>query len=313
MRVLVTGATGFVGRWLVRELEAAGHEVIAAPGSSDLDVTDGSAVARFVDAAQPDALAHLAGVSYAGDASRDPERALAVNEGGTRAILEVAAALRRPVATLVIGSSEVYGAPEASDLPLTEGGPLRTDQPYGLSKLAQERVALRLGEDLGVPVAVARSFNHTGPGQRPDFVAPALARRVLAARASGSDEVVVGNVDVRRDLGDVRDVVRAYRLLVEGLVGGSIPPGTVANVATGSSVAIRSVLERLAQAAGVHVTLKVDPSLVRANDPPDIVGDATLLRRLTGWVPTIPLETTLADLMASLDGGQVPDDSTPSR
>ncbi len=146
-----------------------------------------------------------------------------------------------------------------------------------------------------------RSFNHTGPGQRPDFVAPALAHRVLEARRSGSGDVVVGNLDVRRDLGDVRDVVRAYRLLLEGLRDGRVPPGSVVNVATGRSVSIRRILEILSAAGGVVPTPRVDPQLVRENDPPEIVGDAAALRRLTGWQPTIPLEQTLADLIASIE------------
>jgi GDP-4-dehydro-6-deoxy-D-mannose reductase len=310
MRILVTGATGFVGRWLVRELEAAGHETIPAPGSSELDITDAAAVADLVGRVRPEGIAHLAGVSYAGDAARDPARALAVNEGGTRAVIEAAAPVA-PVAVLVVSSSEVYGRPDPDSLPLGEGAPLRADQPYGLSKLAQERAARQLGDELGVRVVVARSFNHTGPGQRPDFVAPALARRVLAARASGSGDVVVGNIDVRRDLGDVRDVVRAYRLLLEGLARRSVVRGTVVNVATGRSVSIRWVLETLAAAAGITVTPRVDPALVRANDPPEIRGDSSLLHRLTGWESVISLETTLADLMSWVESQS--DGAPPSR
>lgn len=300
MRILVTGATGFVGRWLIKDLEAAGHDAVAAPGSAQLDITDASAVADFVANLRPDAMVHLAGVAFARDAARDPDRAIAVNEGGTRAILEAASHLDGPVPLLVSGSSEVYGRPDPGDLPLREDAPLLTDQPYGRSKLAQERVALELGAERGVPVIVTRSFNHTGPGQRPDFVAPALAHRVLEARRSGSLDVVVGNLDVRRDLGDVRDVVRAYRLLIEAAAAGRIPSGTVLNVATGEAVSIRQVLVMICESVGTSVRPRIDASLVRENDPPEIIGDATEIRRLTGWEPMIPLRQTLADLVASL-------------
>ena len=211
-KILVTGATGFVGQWLIRDLEAAGHEAIGAPSSATLDITDAQSVTALAAAVHPDAIAHLAGVAFARDAQADPNRAMAVNAGGTQAVIDAASQLDKPIPVLVSGSSEVYGLPAPSDLPLREVAPLRTDQPYGLSKLAQERVAIERGSALGVPIVVTRSFNHTGPGQRPEFVAPALARRIARARQTGILEVVVGNLDVRRDIGDVRDVVRAYQI-----------------------------------------------------------------------------------------------------
>lgn len=301
MKVLVTGATGFVGRWLVRELEAAGHDAVAAPGSAALDVTDELAVARLIASVEPDAVAHLAGVSYGPDARRDPDRAFAVNVGGTEALIAALVAARRPIPLLVAGSSEVYGRPRPGDLPLTEGAPTEPDQPYGRSKLAQERVALGAAKSHGLSVVVTRSFNHTGPGQRAEFVAPAFARRVLEARDSGARTIPVGNVDVRRDFGDVRDVARAYRLLLEGSAGGSVGPAVIVNVATGRAVAIREILAILCRLAGVDPEPVIDPALVRPDDPPEMVGDASLLRALTGWVPTIGLERTLADLLASVE------------
>lgn len=304
MRILVTGATGFVGQWLIHELAAAGHEAIPAPGSRDLDITNVDAVSGLVAAVRPQSIAHLAGVAYAPDAARDPARAFAINEGGTRSVLAAAASLGAPIPVIVSGSSEVYGRPEPGDLPLREDAPLRTDQPYGRSKLAQERAALEMGRELGIPVVVTRSFNHTGPGQRRDFVAPALATRVIEARRQGARTVRVGNIDVRRDIGDVRDVVRAYRLLIEALAVDRLPPGLVVNVATGSSVAIREVLETFARLLGVEVEPTVDAGLIRENDPPLIVGDSSRLRSLTGWAPAIPLETTLADLLESLQASQ---------
>lgn len=299
MRILVTGATGFVGRWLIRELEGAGHDTVPAPAQAVLDITDGPAVSAFVNEASPDAIAHLAGVAFAMDAAQDPQKAFAVNEGGTRAVMN--AALPSAIPVLIAGSADVYGRPAPGDLPLNEHAPLLADRPYGRSKLAQERTALEFGAAGAVPVVVTRSFNHTGPGQRPEFVAPALARRLLAARDSGRGEVAVGNLDVRRDIGDVRDVVRAYRLLLEGLAAGAVPSGTIVNVATGQAVSIREVLALLAEAIGIAVEPRVDPTLVRRDDPPLIVADIGRIRALTGWTPEIPLRQTLSDLVQSID------------
>ena len=163
MKVLVTGATGFAGTWLVRELMSAGHEALGMPPSSAIDVTDYGAMDELVANLRPDAIAHLAAVSFGPDARRDPDRAFAVNEGGTRSVLSAAARNgRMPV--LVASSAEVYGAPKAEDLPLRETAPLLATQPYGLSKIGAEKAAFEAARDL--PVAVVRAFNHTGPGQR---------------------------------------------------------------------------------------------------------------------------------------------------
>ncbi len=316
VRVLVTGATGFVGRWLVRELARAGHEVVQSGEGGRVDVTDRAAVAAEVRAVRPDAVAHLAGVAFGPDAARDPARAQAVNVGGTIHLVEALGALeprppleppdRSPV-LLVSGSAEVYGSPRPEDLPLAETAPIAPRGPYGLSKVAQEAVAIELGRARGLRVVVTRSFNHTGPGQRPDFAIPAFASRILTARAAGRSAIRVGNVDVRRDIGDVRDVVRAYRLLLElAWKGGTPVGGLVVNVATGSSVPIRDAIAGLCAEARVMVELVPDPELIRADDPPDLRGDPTRLRELTGWRPEIPLRRTLADVLAELSPGARP-------
>jgi GDP-4-dehydro-6-deoxy-D-mannose reductase len=305
VRILVTGATGFVGRWLIEELRGAGHDPVEAPGIQDLDVTNASAVSRFVRDVALDAIVHLAGMAYARDAAADPQGAMDVNVGGTRAVIEAAAGIG-PIPILVSGSSEVYGTPDPADLPLSEDAPLRATKPYGLSKLAQERLAVEMGAATGVPIVVTRSFNHTGPGQRSEFVAPALAGRILRAKAEGMREVVVGALDVKRDIGDVRDVVRAYRLLLEGLAATTVPDGTVVNVATGRAVSIREIFDGICAVAGARISARIDPTLLRDDDPPLIVGDSALLQQLTGWKPRIAIEQTLADLVESLRRAQPP-------
>jgi GDP-4-dehydro-6-deoxy-D-mannose reductase len=299
VRVFVTGAIGFVGGWLQEELVAAGHEVIAAPGPDVLDIADQLGIRDAIRVARPDAVVHLAAMAFAPDAAADAAEAIRVNVGGTLAVVEACRMAAPRPALLVVGSSDVY-VPSPTDAPLTETSPLGPRGVYGLTKLAAEALALSSADD-GLEVAVARSFNHTGPGQRPVFAVPAFARRILEARATGSHEILAGNVDVARDIGDVRDVVRAYRLLVEALVEGRVRGGRrVYNVASGRAVTMRAVIDRLAALADWPVTIARDSELVRADDPAVIRGDFTALRDLTGWEPRIDLDRTLADLLVSL-------------
>ena len=300
MRVYVTGAIGFVGGWLQGELTRNGHTVIPAPGPEELEITDRAGLARWFSGPNgaPEAVIHLAGMAFAPDARTDPAEAFRVNVGGTAALFEAlrAIGIRPPV--LVVGSSEVYGSPAAADLPLTEDSPVASIHPYALSKIGEEAVAIEAATRYGFPVVVARPFNHTGPGQRPVFVVPAMARRVVALQRGESSCIPAGNVDVRRDLTDVRDVVRAYRLLLELLTDDPTQAPRVVNIAAGEAFSIRGLIEQLCALAGVPVRIEIDKALVRGNDPAEIRGDATLLTQLTGWRPEIPMRRTLADVLA---------------
>jgi GDP-4-dehydro-6-deoxy-D-mannose reductase len=191
----------------------------------------------------------------------------------------------------VILSSEVYGN-ASGEAPLREDAPLRPVTPYGASKAAADLVALQMHLADHLDVVRIRPFGHTGPGQTDQFVVPALAMRIARAERDGIDEIPVGSLDAVRDLSDVRDVVRAYRLLA--LDGDA---GEAYNVCSGAGVSIRQIAETLLGHARRDIRLVTDPALVRAVDAPRMVGDNTKLRARTGWAPEFPLEATLADVL----------------
>jgi GDP-4-dehydro-6-deoxy-D-mannose reductase len=243
-------------------------------------------------------------MAFAPDAESDPAEAFRVNVGGTVAIFEALRELGLRPPVLVAGSSDVYGAPRPEDLPLGESAPLNPRQPYAVSKAAQEGVAVEAGVRWDFPIVVTRSFNHTGPGQRRVFVVPAMAQRVLAVKRGQATVIPAGNVDVSRDIGDVRDVVRAYRLLLEAVAVGRLGSNPIViNIATGRAETIRSLIEQLCTLAGITATIEVNPALVRPDDPPEIRGDASLLTELTGWRPEVSLKWTLTDLLADVQTG----------
>ncbi len=294
MRAFVTGGRGFVGGWLAAHLAGEGDDVTAT--DAETDVTDEQAVVRAMDASHPDVVYHLAARAHVGDSWREPLDVLRVNVLGTAAVLAAARRAAPEATVLVVSSAEVYGTLTPEELPVREGGPLRPATPYAASKAAAEQVTLQAWRGYGQRVVVVRPFNHVGPGQAPTFAVPALARRVLQARRDGGRELVVGTVTTRRDFTDVRDVVRAYRLLVERAA-----PGEVYNVCTGRDVAIADVAARLMALSGVELRMVTDPELIRPVDTPVLRGDPSRLVAATGWAPRIDLDQTLADVLRGLE------------
>ena len=291
MRVLVTGSKGFVGQWLIAHLEDSGDEVIGL--DTEVDITEPAGLRDVVVTAAPDAVCHLAALSSVGASWGASQATYEVNTVGTANVLDAALACRARPRVLLISSSEVYGRVSPGDLPLGEDRPFAPVSPYAASKAAAEMIGLQAWLGSGLEVMRARPFNHTGPGQRPDFVVPALAQQIAAALDGGADRLSTGNLEARRDITDVRDVVRAYRQL---LVAGR--PGQVYNVCRGQAVSIRHVAERLLALAGADLPIVVDPQRVRPVEIPELRGDRSRLESETGWRPELPLDSTLGDVLA---------------
>jgi GDP-4-dehydro-6-deoxy-D-mannose reductase len=289
-RALVTGARGFVGPWLIRHLESAGDHV-TAPGA-DFDVTDSDAVEEVLLRSRPEVVYHLAAFSNVAGSWNAPGSTFHTNAVGTSVLLEAIRSISPASTVLLVSSAEVYGAVQPSQLPITEDAPLAPVSPYAASKAAAEMLGIQAALGFGLAVIRARSFNHIGPGQSADFVVSALAKRMVQAQRSGDRVIPVGNLSARRDFTDVRDVVRAYRLL--SLRG---KPAKAYNICSGKSIEIAAIARQLIDLTEVEMTLERDESLFRPVDVPELRGDASRLSEETGWKPEVTLERSLADVL----------------
>jgi len=308
LRALLTGIGGFAGSHLTEYLlehsnwDIWGLDVVEGRAAQfrpritlhvgDL-LTNLQALKDLFSAARPDYVFHLAAQALVPASWSDPWSTLENNIRAQLYVLLAAIHLGTCPRVLVIGSSEEYGVVPPAELPIRETYPLQPNNPYAVSKVAQDMLGYQYFASHKLPVVRARPFNHTGPGQSPAFVAPAFAKQIAEIEAGLHEpKVVVGNLDARRDLSDVRDMVRGYFLAItQG------EPGEVYNLGAERSYPIHELLDGLIALSSVRPTIEPDPERLRPSDMPDVVADCSKFRALTGWRAEIPLQRTLQDTL----------------
>ncbi len=310
MNILITGADGFVGTHLIEHLlhdsrykisgmvrDGAAHNLPQHLSSKvrlfACDITDAAQVTKIVRDVQPQAVFHLAGQAFVPFSFKSPYETFRVNIEGGIQILEAVRNWNKECFALIVSSGEVYGRISQQYLPADETTPIQPGNPYAASKASIDLIAQQYRQSFGMNVVVARPFNHLGPGQSEIFVGSAFAKQVAEIKLGmKKPEILVGNLEPKRDFTDVRDVVKAYIAIAT-----AEKKSAVYNICSGSPVRIREVLEMLCELSGVAVEIRPDPERLRADDIPLIYGNNSRVKSETGWAPGIPLRQTLKDLL----------------
>lgn len=290
MAVLVTGANGFVGRHLMTIVLDAIPLLLEG---KRVDLCDESALTRAVKLIQPRAVIHLAGEASVASSIADPVRTYAVNFGGTLNLLTALKAAGFTGRFLYISSGDVYGAVPKECLPVKEDQPVRPRSPYAVSKIAAEALCYQWSQTDNLDMVIARPFNHIGPGQGRRFAIADFARQIIEMRNGRSEPILrTGDVDVTRDFTDVRDVVLAYKLLLERGCSGQ-----TYNVCSSKQRSVRSLIEQMMTIAGVRGRIEIDSERLRKGEHRFVYGSNERLQRDTGWSRQLSIETSLRDIL----------------
>lgn len=298
---LLFGSNGFVGAYLAREFLDSGYYVVASDVADSpspalqsdaflsCNILDEDQVERVIRETKPDLIVNLAAISSVGQSWQMPKKTIMINLVGSLNVMEAAKNLETTPKILAIGSSEEY-AP--SDQPLHEESPLLANNPYGISKVGQEQFSNIYSDRYDMRVYKVRAFNHTGVGQTDSFVLPSFCKQAAAIEKTGySGTIEVGNLDIKRDFSDVRDVVRAYRLLLE-----SDYAGTVFNIGSGKAYSLRELLESIISNCSQDILIEIDPTRFRPSDNPVICCDNSKAEAMLGWVPQYEIANTLKEM-----------------
>ena len=297
MRALITGSQGFVGRYLRRELEANGYEVLgldlqAGPDTIQADLLKPEEMKEVISQIKPDAVFHLAGQADVAKSWKIPQKTMEINVIGAVNLMEAVRALAPAVRMVMVGSSDQYGNLGEAGQCVRETLETNPQTPYAVSKKAQEEMAKVYVRSYGMNICMTRSFNHGGAGQRLGFLIPDFAAGVVRVERGEAQSVRVGNLASRRDFTHVKDVVRAYRLLAE-----KGRPGEVYNVGSGVTHGAQEILDKLRAMASCPIPVEQDLAQMRPSDTPVICCDHSKLTDDTGWEPEIPLEVILSDTL----------------
>lgn len=300
MRSLVLGAGGFVGRHLVEHLIEQGDEVFAGVQvprhggqkgiEQHVDITDADSVAKALERSQAEVVYHLAGISFVPEAQEDFERTLRINVGGTAHVAHQSLLAGCVKSLVFVSSAEVYGSVESEQLPIRESTQVRPLNNYSLSKRMAELAVESYSRSGALRYAVARPFNHIGPGQDRRFVTASFALQLARIAHRQVPAVMrVGNLEARRDFSDVRDIVRGYRLLAASGSG-------IFNLGSGRSRSVQEVLDTLVSISGLAVSIEQDPERMRGPEVPELYGSYEAIRLACGWEPRITFERSLEDV-----------------
>ena len=294
MKALITGIRGFVGQYLASELAANGYTVygidlVADKDTACVSLLDSQAVRDHICVIQPDVLYHLAAQASVPISWVEPQNTYDLNVIGAINLLEAVRMAKNACRIIIIGSSDQYGVIDSSE-PISENMPSHPQNPYAASKKAQEDIAIVYTKSYSMDICFTRSFNHSGPGQRLGFLIPDLCHGIVQVERGISKHLKVGNLEAVRDFTDVRDIVRAYRM-----IGTKGKTGEIYNVGTGVGHKAKDILDILISIARCEIHIMQDKDRMRISDTPVLVCDNNKLRSHTGWMPSIPIEITLQD------------------